>query len=298
MRPLLRYGLVSRVLGLLLLAAAGLKVYGLAFDPLGPGGSGRAPWYLSDPRVQVALVGLEFVLALWLLWGKHAVGSWVLALAAFTAFLAINVYLVRVGEVSCGCFGKLPVKPWTALAIDAAALGALLLGRPDLTLLWSRPRATLARGVVTAAGLLAAVTALLALPAGWAYFSFGSVEAALAYLRGERISVQPALVDVGPGATGDLRETTVELVNRTDHAVRVIGGTRDCSCTVADDLPLTIPAKEWRTIRVKAAVPRGAGSFTREVRLLADDNGLRVVTFRMTGRVTGPAQKPEIAIGK
>lgn len=118
---------------------------------------------------------------------------------------------------------------------------------------------------------------------------FGSPEAALAYLRGEPISVQPNLVDVGAGALGDARETTVQLVNRTDRPVRLIGGTSDASCSVTADLPLTIPANDSRSISLKIGFGPGVGTFTREARLIADyGDGLGVVTLRVTGRIKPP----------
>ena len=78
------------------------------------------------------------------------------------------------------------------------------------------------------------------------WVGFGSVPAAIAYFRGDRVSVRPRLVEIGDGAPGEIRLGTVEVTNWTDETVRIFGGTSDCSCTVLGDLPVTIPAKQTR----------------------------------------------------
>jgi hypothetical protein len=275
---------VRWLLGILLLAAAALKVAGLGVAAVGPIG------IFSAPAFQVGVIGFEVFLALWLLSGRNPIGSWLLSLTAFTAFAGVNAYLGWIGQASCGCFGRLAVNPWYVFALDVGILVALVAARPDLGPLWANPRAAVSRVLAPAALGLAGVAAVLGVLAGVAYLGFGSPDAALAYLRGERISVRPWLVDVGAGAPGETRETTVELVNRTDQAVLLVGGTADCSCTALGDLPVTIPAKESRMITVQLRLPGTPGIFKRDVHLLADDQGMRVVPFRLAGRIKAPEQ--------
>lgn len=125
MSCLLPYPLVSRFLGILLLAAAGLKLNGLAVDPVGRMG------LFTLPAFQIAVVEFEIFLAVWLLWGRQPLGSWATALAVFTIFAAVSAYQGWIGRASCGCFGRLSVSPWYAFGIDLAVLIALIVGRPD-----------------------------------------------------------------------------------------------------------------------------------------------------------------------
>jgi hypothetical protein len=53
------------------------------------------------------------------------------------------------------------------------------------------------------------------------------MSAAIAYFRGDRVSVDPPIVDVGAGSAGDLREAMVTLTNWTDEPIQVFGGTSD-----------------------------------------------------------------------
>ena len=125
-------------------------------------------------------------------------------------------------------------------------------------------------------GILAAVACL----------GFGSIDAALAILRGERLSIYPSLVDMGEGVPGETRNASIELTNRTDMPIRVIGGTSVCSCTVLGDLPVTVPPGESRLINVAMHLPSGAGSYNRRAGLQLDDIGFRTVRFRVSGRIT------------
>jgi hypothetical protein len=214
-RPL-RYTWVARLLALLLLAAAGLKLNGLAVDPVGRIG------LFSLPAFQIAVVEFELFLAIWLLWGRQPLGSWVTALGVFTIFASVSAYQGWIGRASCGCFGQLSVGPWSAFGIDLAVLMALILGRPDLQAL----RLLLASFLPAFYSLVGAIVIVGTL-AGLGALMYGSADSALAHLRGERISLYPRWVDVGSGDPDEELETAVEVVNRTDHPIRLIGGTKD-----------------------------------------------------------------------
>lgn len=211
----LRYTWVARLLALLLFVAAGLKLTGLAVDPVGRMG------LFSLPAFQIAVIEFEIFLAAWLLWGRHSLGSWATSLGVFTIFAVVSAYQGWIGRASCNCFGRLSVSPWYAFGIDLTVLFTLLLGRPDLQL-----RLLLASLWPILYGMGGAILILGSL-AGLGSLVYGSPDAALAHLRGERISLYPRLVDVGTGAAGEQRETVVEVVNRTDHPIRLIGGTKD-----------------------------------------------------------------------
>jgi hypothetical protein len=219
MLPRLRYSWISRFLALLLLAAAGLKLTGLAVDPVGRMG------LFSMPAFQIAVVEFEFFLAAWLLWGKRPLGSWATALGVFTIFAVVSAYQGWIGRTSCGCFGRLSVSPWYAFGIDLAVLLALILGRPDLREV-RQPRQFLASFQPVLYGLGGAILVLGSL-AGVGSLIYGSADAALAHIRGERISLYPRLVDVGTGDPSETRDAAFEIVNREDHSIRLIGGAHD-----------------------------------------------------------------------
>jgi hypothetical protein len=144
------------------------------------------------------------------------------------------------------------------------------------------------RGFGLAAGAAAAGAGLI----GLAALSFGSTDAALAQLRGERISIRPSFLDVGGGQPGQTLETAVEAVNRTDRPVRMIGGSSDCSCVVTADLPLTLGPGEARRVSVQVHLPASSGLFQRKAFFWTDCDEARSVVFGLTGRVDPPGRDP------
>jgi len=250
-----------------------------------------AAWESSPPlSFQLAVIEFEVFLGVWLLSGKRLLGAWLLALATFSSFAVVSFYQGWVGQTSCGCLGRLvTLSPWYALGIDAVAIAALLLGRPDLKPLWDQPRSAVAAALLPFACGLAGIVLLSALLIGLVTVSFGSVPAAIAHLRGDRISVQPSVIDVGKGESGAEREISVKVANWTDKPIRLIGGTTDCSCTVLNDLPVTIPAKQSRPVTVSLRMKGMPGIFMRKLGFLVDDNGFTRINFRITGRITGTA---------
>lgn len=271
---------VFRALSLLLMGTALLKLQGLAVDPLARRG------LLATPEIQLAVVELELVLAAWLWFGvKAPLRPWLGALAAFGAFAGASAYMGIIGQSSCGCAGSLvTLSPWYAFGLDLIALTLLVLGRPNLSESRKHPvhAATGLRPALYCLGGLALVSALFF---GSAHVAFGSVAATLAYLRGERISVSPRLVDLGSLAAGSTHEATVEVHNWTDQPIRLIGGTADCSCTVLHDLPLVIPAGEGRAVRLATRLKSKPGIFTRKAGFVVEDHGMKQLTFRITGRI-------------
>jgi hypothetical protein len=245
-------------LGLLLLAAAGLKLYGMNVAPFAQYGWFTAPW------VQVLAVFWEILLGLWLLSGAYRAGAWVAAVGTFAAFAAVSGYLGWIGQASCGCFGVIRASPWWALGLDLVALLALWLGRPPLVVAGSfsfRELKTLGVGTACVAGL--GTLSVLA---------FGSLDGALARLRGESLSVSTSYLDFGEGSPNEILTATVEITNRSDGPVQLVGGTSDCSCIATDDMPVTIQPGESAGVRVLLKVPAsGAGLMSRWVELRTND---------------------------
>src|SRR4051794_36300532 len=82
---------VRIVLGVLLLTAAGLKLYGMNVTAVP-----RVGW-LATPRVQLVAAEWELILGLWLLSGARQAGAWVATTSTFAAFAALSGYFGMVG---------------------------------------------------------------------------------------------------------------------------------------------------------------------------------------------------------
>ena len=117
--------IVLKVLGLLLLTAAGLKGHELLTEPV----ANADIW--SNRYFLIFTVELEIALGIWLLSGVFRRIAWIAATICFSLFCCVTLYKALAGFGSCGCFGKVHVNPWVTLfAIDVPAVIALLFVKP------------------------------------------------------------------------------------------------------------------------------------------------------------------------
>lgn len=261
------------LLGLLLLAAAGLKLYGLNVTALPRVG------HLATPQVQVLTAEWELVLALWLLSGAWHAGAWLAATGTFLTFAGVSGYFGWTGVASCGCFGALRASPWTAFGVDLAALALLALTRPPLHRGSLKVPSSALLIPVSAAAVLVILTATVSA-------IYGSPAAALARLRGDLLKASPDYVDFGTAASGEVVERSVEVWNWSDQTVKLVGGTSDCSCVTTADLPVTIPPGERRSVEVRLRIPQTkSGAFTRTAELWTDQPAAKTVWLRVGCRV-------------
>jgi hypothetical protein len=254
---------------LLATAAAKLSNLGVTAVP-------QVGWF-AQPRVQLAAAEWEVVLGLWLLAGAYPVYSWTAAVLTFAAFGAVSGYLGWSGVASCGCFGVIEASPWWAFGVDVVAVTVLAVSRPVGT---DRPpsRALLATAGATLTLLVAAVAVGSAV--------CGSPQAALARLSGESLTVAPAHVDMGTGATGERLQSRVEVKNWSDRTVRIVGGTSDCSCVTHRDLPLAIPAGESRWVTIDLRIPpANVGVLTKRAELYTDHDRQPLIHLTIGCRV-------------
>lgn len=254
------FGTVRIALGLLLLAAAALKLHGLNVSALPRAGLWSQPWVQSTVAVWEALLGA------WLLSGSVPYAARWAALATFALFAAVSGYLGVIGVASCGCFGVIHANPWHAFAVDMAAIALLLLVRPPRTIPTpTRPAAGL---VVASAGVAVVLVVLTTIGT----IIYGSLAAAWAHLRGEPVALKPAYIDLGTARPGEIHEHTITIMNYDSQPVKVFGGTTDCSCSTTPDLPVEVPPQEFRTVRISVRLPSSAsrGMFTRVADLITD----------------------------
>jgi hypothetical protein len=272
-----RSAVVRVGLGLLLIAAAGLKLYGLGVSAVPQVG-----WF-AQPWVQLAVAEWELVLGLWLISGAAARLSWWAALFTFAAFAAVSGYLGSIGVASCGCFGTIQASPWWAFGVDVAALALLAVGCPRAE---NVSPGSIHRAMPEGLKWVGGAAALLVGLATVATLAYGSPAAALARLRGESLTVADPYLDFGTGKPGNKLEATATIRNWSDRPVRLIGGTSDCSCTALADLPLTVEPGGFARLQIQLNVPVTAqGQLTRTVFLYTDCPDQPAVSFRIGCRV-------------
>ncbi|MHC4754671.1 MAG: MauE/DoxX family redox-associated membrane protein [Planctomycetota bacterium] len=79
----------------------------------------------------VILIPLELSLGIWLVSGLFRKAAWLAGTVVFGLFIAVTIQKVLAGAESCGCFGRVHVKPWITLSfIDIPMFLLLLIFRP------------------------------------------------------------------------------------------------------------------------------------------------------------------------
>lgn len=253
-------------LGALLLATASLKLYGL--NALAPSG------WLTQPWIQLLTAEWELVLGAWLVSGAYPRLSRIMALLTFLLFAGVSGYLGWMGVASCGCLGAIKTNPWWIFGVDIATVALLAVSRSSAT---DAPQ-----HYCTVRSWVSSVALTSAIGIGATSLYFGSVEVAFAKIRGETITLSPSFVDFGTAKRGDILKSTATISNWTDYPVRLIGGTTDCTCVIVEDFPLTIPAKENATFRLRLTNSgESSGRLTRAVIVRTDNSTRPTIRFNV-----------------
>jgi hypothetical protein len=155
-----------------------------------------------------------------------------------------------------------------------------------------KPLSWLAQTLIfTNAGLLCLVS--------FAFYSFGSVDSALAYVRGDRLMADARSRSFGEVEKGQHASVVFELANTSDREINVLGARTGCTCLFAEGLPLPVPPRSRRSIRIAVrtdgrAVARSVDGRIREaVGLYTDFPGQPEVELHVLGRVSSSQGQPD-----
>jgi hypothetical protein len=205
------------------------------------------------------------------------------AVATFVTFAVVSGLLGWQGVAYCGCFGRLPASPWYAFGVDLIMLTLLAVARPQSGTFDPR---TWRDGALQLGRPAMAVALLLGLAAAGGHLMYGSVDRALAKLRGETVSVSNDYIDFEPGHPGEIRTSVVRVFNHTDAPVKVIGGSSDCSCITTQDLPVEIAPGGAADLTIQLIFPQSQpGAFTRTAVLWTDHETRRTIPLHLGSRV-------------
>jgi len=117
------FQVVHFILGVVLMATGGLKLYQLTIET-------------QDESFGTLLLMIyaeaELLGGIWLVGGFNPAGAHPWVVVGFAGLAMATLFRGLGGKCSCGCFGSLAINPWAVLVLDMAALVALLLWRPPV----------------------------------------------------------------------------------------------------------------------------------------------------------------------
>src|SRR5262249_13065092 len=107
----------------------------------------------------------------------------------------------------------------------------------------------------------------------------------LAQWRGETISVEPTVSNVGTGKRGEQASFMVSFKNYGGKPVQIMDRKPDCFNVSSDDLPVTLQPGEERSIKVQSTFSGGVGRFQHPLAFFTNTSNQPLVRTRIAGRV-------------
>jgi hypothetical protein len=140
--------------------------------------------------------------------------------------------------------------------------------------------------VVWAVSSLALAGVIVGVAWGGLTWKFGSLEAAIGYLRGRYLLLLPAVLDLGEGQRGERREARLQIVNLTDRPAMILGANSSCACLVVpSELPTEIPAHESRSLSVVLTYVGDRGETSQTVTVYSDLGHFDGASAVLKGRI-------------
>ncbi len=118
--------------------------------------------------------------------------------------------------------------------------------------------------------------------ASWHY---GSLAAALAYLKGDRLIANRYALSLGTIDQGPIEDLAFMLSNLSDHPVRCLGENYSCTCMTVGDLPMDIPPGGRRPVTLKFRTTAKLGPVSETVSLLFDDAAQPRLNLKVSGQI-------------
>lgn len=113
----------------------------------------------------------------------------------------------------------------------------------------------------------------------------GSPPDALAFLRDEPLTIEPAVLDVGRGNLGEERRVQIRVKNHTDRSIYITGGNATCKCITTEGLPITVPARGARMLWIKVMFLGRTGAFQQRFELYVNDESVSVIVAHLQGYI-------------
>lgn len=263
------------VAGAILLTAALLKSSSSAAMLLSP--------LIPIPAIwsKMAILPFEFALGFWLILKPSDPGVRLTATLAFIAMVLLNAFNGALGASSCGCFGEIVVSPWTMFVLDLLIAVVLVITseggfRVMMRTGWS--------GLFL---FFVSIAFSLAIFGLGVVAQYGTPGRFLAAMRNEPLVVRPTSLNFGSDFGNSIVERPVEIENRSNQVIRIIGATSDCSCASTSALPLEIAPGETRSVMIILRFPPNRGIVQRTSQLWTDRPGDSALTIVLSGYSRG-----------
>ncbi len=256
----------------------------------------KVRWLSSTPEkanlLPILLAGaaeVELALGAWLLSGVYAHLSRSLLIVFFFCFVCVAGYGTWSGATTCGCLGQVQVRPWMMLAFDCGGFALVWCLRPSGPMgVWDEYAS--ARQFLCSFGpwvlRTAAVVVLAILTAS--LLVFGGLRRAAHVIRGDRVLVDPTVVELGACRYGEQRELTLHVQNVGRDPVQIVAGGCGSGCMATGGFPFLVDPGESRQIVLGLRLYAPHASFVRPLQLYSDSRAQPVIAVTFSGQMVSP----------
>jgi hypothetical protein len=118
----------------------------------------------------------------------------------------------------------------------------------------------------------------------WGISRFGSQAAAVGYLRGEIIHADARIKSFGDQPIDTKTEVSFVLTNLTSRPIKIVGSSTTCSCTIAENLPMTIVPHGSASVNVAVSIGQELGAVRQDVEFYTDCPNLPSLVVSVAGQ--------------
>jgi hypothetical protein len=240
---------------------------------------------LSERLVPAGQILLECLMAGWLVLGGWPRVLRIASAGLFSIFAIVAGVAVYQGRTSCGCFGRVEVSPVLTLAIDIAAVIALLCIRASST-----PQIRFARlwaGLILLAGVVAAAMPI-----------WRQVTAIDAHLHPDApsdsvIRTESSVADLGYIEEDSMHTVRFALTAPGDTPWPIARVDADCGCTAVVEHPPQLEPGRVAEIVVRFHAPREIAPYRKALWLRSADPAAKPLKLEIAARVGMPLSLAE-----
>ncbi|MBX6314539.1 MAG: DUF1573 domain-containing protein [Isosphaeraceae bacterium] len=127
----------------------------------------------------------------------------------------------------------------------------------------------------------------------WAYLRFGSITAALAYVRGDRLIADRYTPSFGRLEPGQSRDLVLHVTNLAARPITILGARTSCTCAAADGLPVTIQPGVKQPLKIRVWGKPKSGAVVEKLHFYTDDPAQPELIIQVVGKVINAEHSSE-----
>ncbi len=120
---------------------------------------------------------------------------------------------------------------------------------------------------------------------GHAWWRTGSLRLVWPYMAGQRLLIEPTVVDLGNVPKGSVVQRELRVLNLGSEPLEMLGSQKSCGCISLDEFPIVIPARGDCTLKLKTGISNKPGPFGHTIKFFSDAPGHGSVVVSVTGVV-------------